>query len=71
MTLFFESTVDDAVYRDLGQQFVPLLELDEHDCWFQQDGATCHTANETINLLRAVFVTVLSLKIFGHHVPLI
>ena len=25
------------------QQFVALLELDEHDRWFQQDGATSHT----------------------------
>ena len=23
--------------------------------WFQQDGATCHTANETINLLEGNF----------------
>ena len=25
------------------------------DIWFQQDGATCHTADVTINLLRTVF----------------
>jgi len=37
------------------QQFVALLELDEHDCWFQQDGATSHTANETMNVLRDIF----------------
>jgi hypothetical protein len=30
--LFFVSTVDIAVYRDLGLQFVALLELDELDC---------------------------------------
>jgi hypothetical protein len=53
--LLFESTVDDAVYRDLVQQFVALLELDERNCWFQQDGATCHTVNETINMLRDFF----------------
>jgi hypothetical protein len=39
----------------LGQQFVTLLELDEHDCSFQQDGATCHTASETINILGNFF----------------
>jgi hypothetical protein len=43
------------VYTDPGQQFVTLLELDEHDCWFQQGGATCHTADETINMLRGLF----------------
>ena len=25
------------------------------DIWFQQDGATCHTANVTTDLLRTVF----------------
>jgi hypothetical protein len=29
-----EYTADGTVYRDLMQQFVALLELDEHDCWF-------------------------------------
>ena len=53
--LFFESTVDGAVYGDIQQQFMALLELGERDCWFQLDGATCHTANETINLLRDFF----------------
>ena len=24
-------------------------------CWFQQDGATCHTAEATLNVLRPVF----------------
>jgi len=37
------------------QQFVALLELDEHDCWFQQDGATSHTVNETMNVLWDIF----------------
>ena len=30
-------------------------EDDMDDIWFQQDGATCHTANVTIDLLHAVF----------------
>ena len=29
-----------------------MQELDLHDMWFQQDGATCHTASETMVLLR-------------------
>jgi hypothetical protein len=37
------------------QQFVALLELDEHDHWFQQDGATSHTVNETTNVLWDIF----------------
>ena len=26
-----------------------------HDIWFQQDGATCNTARETMDLLRSRF----------------
>ena len=26
-----------------------------HELWFQQDGATCHTANETIAVLQGMF----------------
>ncbi|GFU44409.1 uncharacterized protein TNCV_1505461 [Trichonephila clavipes] len=36
--------------------FIP--ELNNHDVqelWFQQDGATCHTARATINLLKDIF----------------
>ncbi|GFV51762.1 transposable element Tc3 transposase [Trichonephila clavipes] len=36
--------------------FIP--ELNNHDVqelWFQQDGATCHTARDTINLLKDTF----------------
>lgn len=53
--LFFESTVDGTVYRELIQQFVALLEFDERDSWFQQDSATCHTSNETMDMLREFF----------------
>jgi len=45
---FFKSTVDGAVCRDTVQQFVSLLEMDGLDFWFHEDGATCHTANETV-----------------------
>ena len=34
------------------QFFVPKLQdTDVDEMWFQQDGATCHTAGETIQLL--------------------
>ena len=29
--------------------------LNMHDFWFQQDGATAHTARETMTILRAAF----------------
>jgi hypothetical protein len=31
------------------------LEVDEQDCWFQQDGAAAHTANSTMQMLREFF----------------
>ena len=40
---FFDTTVTSAVYGDIIRQFVAMLEVNEHYCWFQQDGATCHT----------------------------
>jgi hypothetical protein len=52
---FFKSTVDGAVYRDTVQQFVILLEMDELDFWFHEDGVTYHTTNETLNMLREFF----------------
>jgi hypothetical protein len=34
--------------------FITLLQLEEQDYWFQQDGATARTANSTILLLHSV-----------------
>lgn len=60
---FFENEVGQAVtvngvrYRKMITDFLwPEIEdMDLDDMWFQQDGATCHTANETITLLRDKF----------------
>ena len=35
--------------------FPKMQELDLHDLWFQQDGATCHTAHVSMDLLRGEF----------------
>ncbi|GFT28693.1 uncharacterized protein NPIL_536991 [Nephila pilipes] len=44
-------------YRDMITQiFLPKLDdSDVDDTRFQQDGATCHTAHETIQLLHEIF----------------
>lgn len=60
---FFENEVGQAVtvngvrYREMITDFLwPEIEdMDLDDMWFQQDGATCHTANETMALLREKF----------------
>ncbi|CAK9827661.1 hypothetical protein ANTRET_LOCUS5336 [Anthophora retusa] len=56
---FFENaadqtiTVNNARYCDMIIQFFvsKLQDMVVDDMWFQQDGATCHTARETIQLL--------------------
>jgi hypothetical protein len=35
--------------------FVSLLEVDVQDCCFEQDGATSHTANSTMQMLNEFF----------------
>jgi hypothetical protein len=35
--------------------FISLLEVDEQERWFQQDGATPHTANSTKQMLSEFF----------------
>jgi hypothetical protein len=32
---------------------ISLLEVDEQDCWFQQDGAMAHSANSTLQCNRS------------------
>ncbi|XP_039283421.1 uncharacterized protein LOC120351176 isoform X3 [Nilaparvata lugens] len=53
--IFFEQTVNGEVYRNIVRQFVALLEPQERYCWFQQDGATCHTSRETMDFLQEFF----------------
>src|ERR1700729_1872081 len=60
---FFQNEAGDAVtvngerYRQMLRHFLwPNLDaLDLEDMWFQQDGATCHTAHETIDILQEKF----------------
>ncbi|GFT20410.1 uncharacterized protein TNCV_4964161 [Trichonephila clavipes] len=50
-------TVNGDRYRAIITNFF-ILELNNHDVqelWFQQDGATCHTARATIDLLKDTF----------------
>ncbi|GFU75321.1 putative transposable element [Trichonephila clavipes] len=50
-------TVNGDRYRAMINNFF-IPELNKHDVqepWFQQDGATCHTARATIDLLKDTF----------------
>ncbi|GFV41717.1 transposable element Tc3 transposase [Trichonephila clavipes] len=60
-------TVNGDRYRAMITNFF-ILELNNHDVqelWFQQDGATCHTARATIDLLKDTFGDRLISR-FGH-----
>ena len=55
---FFKETVNGVRYREMLDNFViPELRRKKKlkTTWFQQDGATCHTATETLELLRTYF----------------
>jgi hypothetical protein len=49
--LFFETIINAETYQELIQQFIALLQVDECNCWFQQDSATAHTAASTMVIL--------------------
>jgi hypothetical protein len=58
--LFFEVTVNSKRYCSMLHDFIGLLEEDKIAySWFQQDGATVHTANNSMKLLK---------EILGEHV---
>jgi hypothetical protein len=39
----------------IDMNFISLLEVDEQDCLFQQDGAMAHTVNSTMQMLSEFF----------------
>ena len=60
---FFETEQGEAItvngdhYRDMLNEFL-FTKIEEEDIgniWFQQDGATCHTAEARFDVLRPVF----------------
>jgi hypothetical protein len=53
--LFFETSINAEAYKELIQKFIVLLQVDERNCWFQQDSATAHTAASTMVILHKFF----------------
>lgn len=51
---FFIETVIADCYQAIIQQFTLLLDVDEDNCWLQQDGETVHTANDTMLVLHGI-----------------
>ena len=50
-------TVNGEHYQEMITNYFwhQLYDIDVEDMWFQQDGATCHTVRETIQLLHTKF----------------
>jgi hypothetical protein len=54
--LFFEESVNSKHYFSMLYDFIGLLEEDKITySWFQQHGATAHTANNSVKLLNEIF----------------
>jgi hypothetical protein len=51
----FTETITAECYQEFIVNFISLLEVDKQDCWFQQDGATAHTANSAMQMLSKFF----------------
>jgi hypothetical protein len=74
--IFFSKTITAERYQDFSMNFIFLWEVYEQDCWFQQDGATVHTANSTMQMLNEFFggrifleaCGLLDLQIYRHQI---
>ncbi len=53
--IFFTTTITSDVYADILMQFIALLEEDERNCTFQQDGARPHMSKELMAMLHGFF----------------
>jgi hypothetical protein len=53
--IFFSETVTAEKYQGIIMQFISLLNEEERFCWLQQDGATLHTANSTMEMIKQLF----------------
>jgi hypothetical protein len=47
-SIFFSEMITAEHNQELMINFISLLEVDEQDCWFQQDGATAHATHSTV-----------------------
>jgi hypothetical protein len=71
-----QGTVDRDIYRNIIIQLISLLEVDECDYRFQQDGVMCHTSKEMMSILKdcfwwPLFVDLVAPKIKGKVVPVL
>ena len=65
--IFFHETLNTARYLEISNEFVNQLDDDDlRNGYFQQDGATCHTSNESMTEIETFFfMTGLFWKDYG------
>jgi hypothetical protein len=51
----FETSINAEPYQVRIQQFIALLQVDERNCWFQQESSTAHTAASSVEILHEFF----------------
>ncbi len=52
---FSRTSINSERYCEIIQQFIATVEPSERYLWFQQDNATAHTSQATMNLLKEFF----------------
>jgi hypothetical protein len=53
--IFFSEIITAEKYQVIIMQFISLLNEEERSCWLQQNGATWHTANSTMEMIKQCF----------------
>ena len=53
--IFFSGRLNFEAYINIIMEFIGNLEVEDRYCWFQQDGASCHTSAMTIATLQDFF----------------
>jgi hypothetical protein len=64
--MFFPETVTAEKYQEIIMHFISLSNEEELFCWLQKDGATSHTANSTMEILKQFFDDTIISKTCGH-----
>ena len=67
----FQDTINAARQTDILESFLELLSEQEiHEEWFQQDGATAHTARRSLRFLEDIFAdeNIFLSKILAHQI---
>jgi hypothetical protein len=52
---FFEDIADGNIHHKIINQLISVLQVEEHDCWLQQDSTMRHKSNKIMTFLWEFF----------------